>query len=140
MINLVPTKIERMLVARALCEAGELIGSTDEIWSHPSAFRALATWRLCINAITALIAGKHGVQASFIKSHVMKHTAGMSNLGSITPFCLDSIAEFMVTDTMARLYWDSITNDPHYPQRCPRCGAAAFIGYTQIDCKARCKP
>lgn len=137
MINLVPTKTERMLVARALCEAGELIGSPDEIWSHPSAFRALATWRLCINAITALIAGKHGVQASFIKAHAMK---SLSGLGDITLFCLDSIAEFLVTDTMARLYWDSLTSDPHYPQRCPHCGAAAFIGYTQIDCKARCKP
>lgn len=116
-------------------EAGELIGSQDEIWSHPSAFRALATWRLCIRAIDALIAGKHGVQASFIKTHVMQ---SVSSLGNMVPFCLDSIAEFMVTDTMARLYWDSLTNDKHYPHRCPHCGAASFVGYLQVDCKARC--
>lgn len=114
-------------------ESGELIGSIDEIWSHPSAFRALVTWRLCIDAITELIGARYGIQASFIKACVMQTPDLVA-----TPFCLDSIAEFLVSDTVARLYWDGLATDDHYPHRCPHCRAAAFVGYLQVDCKARC--
>ena len=128
-----PTRIERALVARCLLETGLLIGSVDEIWSHPTAFRALGTWRMCIEAITELIGGGHGVQSSFVKACVMQ----FDGLGSV-PFGLDDIAEFIVTDPVARMYWDGLTPDRHYPHRCPHCNAAAFVGFNLVDCKMRC--
>lgn len=123
-----------MLVARCLMESGLLIGDDiDQIWTHPSTFRALATWRMCIDAIVDIIGAKHAVQASFIKACVMQ-TDGLQS----APFALDDIAEFMVTDVMARLYWDALIGDDHYPHRCPHCGSAAFVGFLQVDCKSRC--
>lgn len=123
-----------MLVARALMESGELIGSEDEIWSSPYAYRALVTWRLCIEAITELIGGGHGVQASFVKACVMH----MDDMSTNAPYALDAIAEFMVGDTLCRLYWSALVSDQDYPHRCPHCNAAAFIGFLQVDCKACC--
>lgn len=128
-----PTRIEKSLVARALMSGGILIGSVDEIWTHPSAFRALSTWRLCMEAITTLIGGGHGVQASFVKACVMQ----LDDVVDV-PFALDEIAEFMIDDPVARMYWNTHVSDPHYSHRCPFCGAAAFIGIVHVDCKARC--
>jgi hypothetical protein len=54
------------------------------------------------------------------------------------PYGLEDIAEFMVADTMARLYWTALVSDDRYPHRCPHCNAAAFVGFLQVDCKARC--
>ncbi len=122
-----------MLVARCLMESGLLIGSTDEIWSHPRAYRTLGTWRMCVDAITELIGGGHGIQASFVKACVLQ-TEGLGEV----PFALEEVADFLVTDTMARLYWDSLVADRHYPHRCPHCGAAAFVGFNLVDCKAAC--
>lgn len=133
MIDLTPTKAEKMLIARCLLECGELIGSVDDIWTSPRAYRALTTWRMCIDAIVDLIGGSHAVQASFIKACVMQ-TDGIS----ATPAFLEEIAEFLVSDTLARLYWQSLVSDKHFPHRCPHCNAAAFIGFLQVDCKARC--
>ncbi len=132
--DLTPTRSERFLVAKALCESGELIGSEDEIWSHPSAYRALVTWRLCIEAITELIGGGHAVQASFVKACVMQ----MDELRTSPPFALDDMAEYMVTNTLCRLYWSALVQDQSFPHRCPHCNAAAFVGFLQVDCKARC--
>lgn len=125
--------MERALVARALLESGILIGSVDEIWSHPSAYRALGTWRMCVEAITDLIGGGHGVQASFVKACVMQ----IDGLDS-APYALEEVAEFIVSDPIARMYWQSMVTDRDYPHRCPHCSAAAFVGFLQVDCKARC--
>lgn len=128
-----PSKIERALVARALLEGGVLIGSVDEIWTHPSAYRALGTWRMCIEAITDLIGGGHGVQPSFVKACVLQFD-GISE----TPFALEEVADFIVSDPVARMYWQTLIPDVDYPHRCPHCSAAAFVGFLQVDCKARC--
>lgn len=130
-----PSKSERELIGRCLLECGELIADDiDQVWTHPLAYRALKTWRLCVDAITELIGGGHGVQASFVKACVMQ-TDGLRD----APFLLDEIAEFMIIDGRARKYWDGLTVDKWFPHRCPHCRAAAFIGYLQVDCKARCK-
>jgi hypothetical protein len=128
-----PTKIERALVARCLLESGVLIGTVDEIWTHPNAYRAFETWRMCVDAIVELIGGGHGVQSSFVKACVMQFD-GLSGV----PYALEEVAEFLVTDPVARMYWDGLTLDSHYPHRCPHCRAAAFVGFNQVDCKARC--
>jgi hypothetical protein len=133
MIDLTPTLNERRLIARCLLESGLLIGNEQEIWANPRAYRALATWRMCIDAITELIGNKHGVNASFIKSCVMQ-TDGLDSV----PYALEEIAEFLANDQLARIYWDSQMRDSRYPHRCPHCHAAAFIGFLQVDCKARC--
>jgi hypothetical protein len=130
-----PSPMERALVARALCEQGVLIGTADDIWTHPSAYRALFTWRLCVDAISLLIGGGHGVQASFVKACVMQ----MDEVGGTVPFALDEIADFMMTDGVARLYWTCFVSDDDWPHRCPHCGAAAFVGYLLVDCRARCE-
>lgn len=129
-----PTRIERALVGRCLLESGHLIGSIDEIWSVQKAYRALTTWRMCIDAIVELIGGNHGVQASFVKACVMQ----VDGLGE-APYALDDIAEFLIDDPVARMYWDGLTSDSHYPHRCPHCDAAAFVGFLQVECKARCE-
>ena len=128
-----PTRLERSLIARALMEGGLLIGSVDEIWTHPDAYKALETWRMCIEAITELIGGGHGVQASFVKACVLQ----FDDLPR-TPYGLSEIADFLVTDQVARMYWSALITDKDYPHRCPHCKAAAFIGFLQVDCKARC--
>jgi hypothetical protein len=133
-IDLVPTKAEKLLIARCLMESGLLIGdNADQIWTHPRAYRALATWRLCIDAIVELIGGRHGVQASFVKACVLQ-ADGLDGV----PFALEEVADFLVTDDLARLYWDALIGDTHYPHRCPHCQSAAFVGFLQVDCKARC--
>ncbi len=129
-----PTGHEKKLIAKCLLEAGILIGSPTEIWSHQMAWRALETWRLCVDAITLLIGGRHGVQPSFIKACVMQ-TEGLKE----GPFCLDDIAEFLAADPQARMYWDALTSDDRFPQRCPHCKAAAYVGFNEVDCKARCQ-
>lgn len=129
-----PTRVEKTLIARCLMESGLLIGDdAEQIWTHPWAARTLVTWRLCIDAIVELIGGRHGVQASFIKACVMQ-TDGLEGV----PFALDDVAEFLVTDELARLYWDTLVEDARYPHRCPHCRSAAFVGFLQVDCKARC--
>ncbi len=128
-----PSPEEFRLVARCLLESGVLIGSPEEIWTHSSAFRALETLRECVDAIVQLIGGKHGVKASFVKACVMQ-ADGLSE----APFCLDEVAEFLVHDGEARRYWQGHVSDDMYPHRCPVCGAAAFIGFLQIDCKGSC--
>lgn len=133
MIDLTPTRAERMLIAKCLMENGLLIGSESEIWTHPRAFQALGTWRMCVDAITELIGGGHGVQASFVKACVLQ-TDGLNGV----PYALEEVADFLVTDTMARLYWDALVTDRRFPHHCPHCGAAAFVGFLQVDCKARC--
>lgn len=131
--DITPTKAERMLIARCMLENGLLIGNEAEIWTSPRAYKALGTWRMCVDAITELIGGGHGVQASFVKSCVLQ----TDGLGGV-PYALEEIADFLVTDTMARLYWDALTTDRRFPHRCPHCDAAAFVGFLQVDCKARC--
>ena len=128
-----PSRIERALVARALLEGAVLIGSPDDIWSSPLAFRALATFRMCVEAITELIGGGHGVQASFVKACVLQ----MDGLGGV-PYALEEMAEFLVSDTVARMYWDGMTCDSRFPHRCPHCSSAAYVGFLQVDCKASC--
>lgn len=129
-----PTDWEYRLIARCLIESDVLYGTHREIWTHTSAWRALATWRECIDTITMLIGDSHGVQASFIKACVMQ-ADGISE----APFCLDEIAEFLVNDGEARKYWRVMCQDEMFPHSCPRCGAAAFVGFIQVDCKARCQ-
>jgi hypothetical protein len=130
-----PSKTERELIARCMMECGELMGdNVDQIWTHHLAYKALVTWRMCIESITDLIGGGHGVQASFVKACVMQ-TDGLRG----TPYLIDEIAEFMLADGRARMYWDSLTVDKWYPHRCPHCRAAAFIGFLQVDCKAGCE-
>lgn len=128
-----PTDKEYRLVARCLIQQGVLIGSHEQIWTHQSAWRALGTWRECIDAVTLLIGGRHGVEASFVKACVMQ-ADGLDGV----PFCLDEVAEFMVEDAEARAYWQAVTPDDRFPHRCPQCGCAAFIGFLQVECKARC--
>lgn len=134
MNDLLPSRAERLLVGRAVMESGLLIADNiEQVWTHPSAFRALATWRMCIEAIVEIIGEKHSVQASFIKAVVMQ-TDGLKGY----PYALEELADFLVSDTLARLYWDALVGDRHYPHRCPHCSAAAFVGFLQVDCKARC--
>jgi hypothetical protein len=129
-----PSKAERSLIARCMMECGELIADDEEqVWTHHLPYKALVTWRMCIDAITELIGGGHGVQASFVKACVMQ-TEGLRD----APYLLDELAEFMIVDGRARKYWDSLTTDKWYPHRCPHCGAAAFVGFLQVDCKGRC--
>ena len=129
-----PSTSERHLVARCLFDSEALIGSEDEIWTHPDAMRALGTFRECIDAITLLIGGKHGVAASFVKACVMQ-ADGITSI----PFMLDDVAEFLTTNGEARAYWQSLCQDDRFPHRCPWCGAAAFWGFLQIECKANCR-
>lgn len=34
---------------------------------------------------------------------------------------------------------DTHKQDAEYPDWCPHCGAAAYIGLNKVDCKAQCK-
>ena len=129
-----PSHKERRLLARCLLESGVLIGSVDEIWTHGIPWKALPTFRECVESITLLVGGGHAVRAPFVKSCVLQST----RVG-FAPFCLDEIAEFLVADGEARDYWDGQVSDDMYPHRCPFCGAAAFIGFNQVECKASCQ-
>lgn len=130
---ILPTPSERNLIAKSLILCGELIGSVDDIWTHPNAFKALGTWRFCMEAIAELVSNRYTVMPSFIKSIVLKKC-----IATGWPYLLDEIAEFLVNDNAARRYWDGVISDPHYPHRCPHCNSAAFVGFLQIDCKVRC--
>lgn len=123
-----------MLLGRCILESGLMIADdVDQLWTSPAMYRGLVTWRMCIDAIVELIGGRHGVQASFVKACVLQ-TDGLQAM----PWGLEEIADFLVTDTMARLYWDALLGDTRYPHKCPHCNAAAFVGFLQVDCKARC--
>jgi hypothetical protein len=117
-----------------MLQQGLLIGNEEEIWTHQNAWRALGTFRECVDAITLLIGGSHGVEASFVKACVMQ-AEGLAG----TPYALDEIAEFMVTDSECRHYWQTQTNDDRFPDRCPFCGGAGWIGFNLIECKGRCR-
>lgn len=113
---------------------GILIGTVDEIWTHSSATRALRTWRQCITAIQRLSDHGQGIFSSWVKAIVMQDAAGMA------PFALDEIAEFIVQNPEARVYWQSVLVDDRFPHRCPHCKvSAAFIGFNQVECKSRCR-
>lgn len=129
-----PNVLERDHVARFLLTDMILIGSVDEIWTHQTAFRALATWRLCIQAIQRLVAARQSVLPSYVKAVVMQLPDVVDS-----PFALDEIAEFMVTDERVRRYWDGLVLDRNYPLRCPLCKVgAAYVGMNEVDCKSRC--
>lgn len=128
-----PTDWEWKLVARCMLEQHVLFGSFEEIWASPLTWRALGTWRECIDAISLLIGGSHSVKASFVKSCVMQ-ADGISE----APYMLDEVAEFLVEDSEARVYWQAMCADDRFPHRCPHCGAAAYVGFLQVECKAAC--
>lgn len=130
-----PNRKERRLVYRCLLEQGVLIGNEEEVWSVPAAYRALDTLRECVDAICTLIGGRHGLTSSFVKACVMQ---GDMAGGGHAPYVLDEMAEFLVHDGEARAYWEGFVSDALYPHRCPFCGASAFVGFLQVDCKAKC--
>ena len=129
-----PNPKERRIVGRCLLEMAVLIGSVDEIWTDVAAYRALETLRMCVDAIRLLVNGKHAVKSSFVKSVVIQ----TNDLGG-TPYCLDEVAEFIMTDGEARAYWDTQVPDELHPSKCPLCGAYAYVGLNEIDCKAGCR-
>lgn len=134
MTDLLPTGSERFLLGRCILDANLLFADdVEQVWSQPTAFKALVTWRLCIDAIVELIGGRHGIQASFIQACVMQ-TDGLKS----APIWLEEISEYLVSNTLARLYWTALISDAHYPHRCPHCSAAAYVGFLQVECKARC--
>lgn len=124
---------EYRLVARCILESGILIGSYSDIWTHHYATEVLGTLRECIDAISLLIGGSHSVKASFVKACVMQ-ADGLSK----APLFLDEVAEFLVEDDECRVYWQGMCLDDRFPHRCPHCNAAAFIGFLQVECKAKC--
>lgn len=134
LLDLEPTKRERWLVYRCLLTEGVLIGNEEEIWSVQAAYRALATMRLCIDAIERLIAIGFSVEETNVKSVVMQ----VDDLGDV-PFVLDEMAHFLVIDSGARHYWQTRLRDEKFPHTCDRCGAAAYIGLNQVECKAGCR-
>jgi hypothetical protein len=129
-----PSPKEWRLVARCLLEEGILIGSYTEIWTDPLPWRVLPTFRECIDAITVLIGGGHGVEPSFVKACVMH-----SSSDGFVSYFLDEVAEFVVKDPEARAYWETLVTDDRFPHRCPHCPAAAYVGYLQVECKAECR-
>lgn len=134
MMDLVPTPRERWLVYRCLLTEGVLLGNEQEIWSVPAAYRALATLRLCIDAIERLAIVGFSVDESNVKSVVMQ-TDGIDGY----PFVLDEMAHYLINDQGARHYWQTRLQDERYPHVCDRCGAAAFVGFLQVECKAGCR-
>lgn len=34
---------------------------------------------------------------------------------------------------------DEPKKDDKYPHKCPKCGGPAFIGFSHVDCKNKCK-
>lgn len=135
MSEVLPSLKEQHLLSRCLIEAGVFPEtSTRQLWGSPLAWVAYSTWRECLDALTILIGGGHGVEASFVKACVMQ-ADGISEV----PYCLDEIAEFMVDDAEARAYWQQLCQDDMFPHVCPRCGAAAFVGFLIVECKAQCQ-
>lgn len=128
-----PTLGESRVIVKFLIEKEMLGCSPDEVWQHGSAWRLLGTLRECIDAITLLIGGSHSVKASFIQACVMQ-ADGISEV----PFFLAELSEFLVEDGEARRFWQGMCTDDRFPHRCPRCGAAAFIGFLQVECKSQC--
>jgi hypothetical protein len=134
LLDLEPTKQERRHIWRCFLIKEILIGSEDDVWTAPSAYRALATLRHCMSAIKQLVDGQHGIEASFIKAIVMQ-TDGMGQM----PFALDEVAEYLCEEHEARRWWQSQVSDSRFPHRCPECGSAAYIGLRLIECRANCR-
>lgn len=122
------------MVYRCLLTEGVLIGNEEEIWSVPAAYRTLVTMRLCIDAIGRLATAGFSVDETNVKSVVMQ-TDGLDGI----PFVLDEMTHFLVDDPGARHYWQTRLHDEKFPHTCDRCGAAAYIGLNQIECKAGCR-
>jgi hypothetical protein len=134
MIDLEPSPKEKRIITRCMNEQDVVYGDTEYIWSQPSAYRMLATMRLCLDAIVNLANMHHEVNPSFIVAVVMQ----TNDMGE-PPFGLTEMAEHLCTNTDARAYWVSMMTDGQYPHRCPFCGAAAYIGLRMIECKSECR-
>ncbi len=133
MTNDSPSYGERLIVAGAMLESGELIGSLEEIWTHPLAYKCLDSLRLCVVGIQRLVASKQAVDANNIRAVVMYH-----NGFNVPPYMLDDLAEYLVTNPYGKLHWQQSVPDSMFPHKCPFCQAAAFIGFLQVECKANC--
>jgi hypothetical protein len=129
-----PSYGEKLIVAGAMMECGELIGSLEEIWTHPLAYKCLGTLRLCVEGIQRLVASKQAVDADSIKAVVMYHNGFQP-----APYMLSDLAEYLTVNSYARLHWSTQVPDSMFPHRCPFCSAAAFIGFLQIECKNDCR-
>lgn len=128
-----PSYGEKLIVAGAMLECGELIGSLEEIWTHPLAYKCLDTLRLCVSGIQKLVGSKQAVDANNIRAVVMYHN-GFNG----PPYMLDDLAEYLVTNSYGKLHWQSQVPDSMFPHKCPFCTSSAFIGFNMVECKANC--
>lgn len=134
MTEMDPTPAERRLVYRCFLHQMILLGNEEEIWSVPDAWRMLNTLRSCVSGIEALT--KVGFPVT--PDGVMSATLLQVGVGP-EPFHLADMAVHLCEDDEARLYWQTQLNDEKFPHRCPNCGAAAYVGFNQVDCRARCR-
>ena len=127
-----PDPEEREIIAELMMSTGALIGTVDQIWTHPSSGRALVTMRRAIRAIDHLVRLGRALGATRVK---MAITALAEEGDEEYPFMLDETVKHLLEDGHARTYWDMLMPTKDYPHVCPRCGHACFIGFLQIDCK-----
>lgn len=124
-------QLERAITADCLLQNGILVGSLEEIMGHEIGIRSHETLRLCLDAVRHLAERRLSVTSTFVKTVVR-------SMVEFEPLCLDEVASFIVGDRRSRRYWDGLVSDADHPHRCPHCHGAAFIGFTNVDCKSGC--
>ena len=121
---------EREIVADIMASAENLIGSVDDLWTHPSARRIHTTLGLVVLGLFELVAAGRAIGMSRLRTAVY----GIAPRGSEL-YALDEVMQHLMTDPKARCFWDDLMPDKSYPHRCPRCSLAAFVGFNRVSCK-----
>lgn len=128
-----PTQIEREIVAEMLTSTHELIGTVEEIWTHPASGRAYQTVVRAVEAIEHLYRAGRALSPTRIR----KTVEDLSLPDDPAPFMLTEVIDHLLNDPKARAWWDALMPDTRHPHVCPLCGGAAFVGYLRVECK-RC--
>ena len=131
-----PTNQERLVLWEMMLRSQALSGGLDEVWRHPATWRALGTMRRAVRSLDGLARLGRAVAASRVKR-------GMEGLPFLEgeedpPFMLDEVVEHLLCDGRAKDYWMRLMPDERFPHQCPLCGLAAFVGFTQVECRHGC--
>lgn len=135
MIYTPPNTEESWIVWNCFLQFGILLGSEEEVWSHQFAFAGLKTMRLLVETIKFFAKENQEISVYNLETYLLKNNVEFNN----DQYSYSSeMSDFLIYNPRARVYWQSLLKDDKFPHLCPFCGRAAYIGFMQIECKAKC--
>ena len=130
MIRRPPGRLEREVVADLVMGVDRLLGSVDDIWSHPASKKMLETVRWTTLGIFQLVREGRALGPTRVIASTRALLPPGTRLHAIV-----EVVDHLLSDSKARRYWDDLMPDALHPHTCPRCGLGAYVGFREVECR-----